>query len=389
MSGRRVVLIAGMGTSPAVLTCTVWALAHQREPVIPDEIVILTTKSAKTKFVTEVFEGANSVWSRMLQALAKEGIDVEGKLACGEASIVLVADHNHNYADDLRNGDDNLSAADSMLGVIRKYTSDPDTIVLTSIAGGRKTMTALLFSCMTLLGRKDDKVYHVLIPPEYEGRLNPTFYFPEKGLSHEVVGQKKKVPSVKVGIELFEVPYVRVRGWFQEKFKTPPPSYRALVDQVQSIAPPAVTIPRVEIDAWNALVRINGVEVRPGANEFAALLVLAGGVGNVEEIYRRLHRLKYQKETGCCDWIERFASQTKYASPYDDDAKLANQEVSKTMSRLRKSFESKGLGGLESLVPQRGRGVAYPISQIVWHGKGRMMDICGYLISPTGKEDVL
>ena len=44
---KRTILIAGMGTSPAVLTETVWALAHQEQPVVPDEIVVITTKSGK------------------------------------------------------------------------------------------------------------------------------------------------------------------------------------------------------------------------------------------------------------------------------------------------------------------------------------------------------
>ena len=38
----RTILIAGMGTSPAVLTETVWALAHQKKPVVPDEIVVFS-----------------------------------------------------------------------------------------------------------------------------------------------------------------------------------------------------------------------------------------------------------------------------------------------------------------------------------------------------------
>lgn len=46
-SANRTILIAGMGTSPAVLTETVWALAHQEQPVVPDEIVVITTKSGK------------------------------------------------------------------------------------------------------------------------------------------------------------------------------------------------------------------------------------------------------------------------------------------------------------------------------------------------------
>ena len=38
-AARRWILIAGMGTSPAVLTETVWALAHQKKPVVPYEIL--------------------------------------------------------------------------------------------------------------------------------------------------------------------------------------------------------------------------------------------------------------------------------------------------------------------------------------------------------------
>lgn len=36
----RKILVAGMGTSPAVLTNAVWALAHQYVPVVPDEVIV-------------------------------------------------------------------------------------------------------------------------------------------------------------------------------------------------------------------------------------------------------------------------------------------------------------------------------------------------------------
>ena len=40
MNDKKIVLVVGMGTSPAVMTETVWSLAHQSEPVVPDEIAI-------------------------------------------------------------------------------------------------------------------------------------------------------------------------------------------------------------------------------------------------------------------------------------------------------------------------------------------------------------
>ena len=40
---KRVVLLAGLGPSPAVLTETVWELAHRTKPVVPHEVVIVPT----------------------------------------------------------------------------------------------------------------------------------------------------------------------------------------------------------------------------------------------------------------------------------------------------------------------------------------------------------
>ena len=145
MPDKRTILIAGMGTSPAVLTETVWALCHQKKPMVPDEIVVLVTKSGKERLCTELLSGEKSVWEQMLAALKKEKIKSDGKLVFGETSIRVIPDERGNGVWDLRSGEDNLRAADFMLRQIRQYTESSDTVVLASIAGGRKTMSALLF----------------------------------------------------------------------------------------------------------------------------------------------------------------------------------------------------------------------------------------------------
>jgi CRISPR-associated protein (TIGR02584 family) len=64
-SAKRTILVAGMGTSPAVLTETVWALARQEHSVVPDEVVMITTKSGKDALRTAVMSGTPSVWERL------------------------------------------------------------------------------------------------------------------------------------------------------------------------------------------------------------------------------------------------------------------------------------------------------------------------------------
>ena len=123
---NRTVLVLGMGTSPAVMTETVWALAHQEEPVVPDEIVVITTKSGKDAFRSAIMAGTSSVWSRLKNALTKEKIAIDGKLVFGETSIRVIPDADGNEASDLRTGADNLRAADFMLTPIQaKHAQKP------------------------------------------------------------------------------------------------------------------------------------------------------------------------------------------------------------------------------------------------------------------------
>ncbi|MBQ4200253.1 MAG: hypothetical protein II649_10285, partial [Kiritimatiellae bacterium] len=84
---RRSVLLASIGTSPGVLTNTVWALAHQPAPVIPDEVVVVMTKNGKELLRRALFE--EGVWEGMLSDLRREKIDIDGKLVFGETSIRL------------------------------------------------------------------------------------------------------------------------------------------------------------------------------------------------------------------------------------------------------------------------------------------------------------
>ena len=122
----RTVLVVGMGTSPAVLTETVWALAHSKEPVVPDEIEVITTASGKAALTKAVLDGSPSVMDRLKAALRKEKIDVEGKLVFGTASIKVIPDAKGNELDDLRTGEDNLRAADFMLTPIQaKHSQEP------------------------------------------------------------------------------------------------------------------------------------------------------------------------------------------------------------------------------------------------------------------------
>lgn len=57
-------------------------------------------------------------------------------------------------------------------------------------------------------------------------------------------------------------------------------------------------------------------------------------------------------------------------------------DLRKTLSELRKKLQSAGFANVETLVPQRGNLVAFPMGKIGWKDVEGLADICGCPISP-------
>ena len=100
---KRIILVSGMGTSPAVLTNTVWGLAHQKHSIVPDEIVVFITKSGKKLLIQKLFD--DGVWNEMRTNLKREKIEIDGKLVFGATSIRVIPDAEGNEIEDLRTGE--------------------------------------------------------------------------------------------------------------------------------------------------------------------------------------------------------------------------------------------------------------------------------------------
>ncbi|MCZ7641236.1 MAG: CRISPR-associated ring nuclease Csm6 [Verrucomicrobia bacterium] len=182
------VLLAVTGMSPAVLTETVWALAHEPEPVIPSRVIVLTTASGRDALVARLFAphpafAGRSPWDTLREALAGEGHDLRGRLRFGttpdDIRVITAVDPatgRSRELDDLRSPADNEAAANFLLEQVRTVVENPDTGLVASLAGGRKTMGALLYACLTLVGRETDRLTHVLVNEPFE--TSRDFFFP-------------------------------------------------------------------------------------------------------------------------------------------------------------------------------------------------------------------
>jgi len=363
----EVVLFAVVGMSPAVLTETLWALAHENPPIVPHRVVVLTTTFARTRIKAMLFHaGATGVngWDALKNALADKGIDVAGRLIFGDTgdSIrVFTATNGHQELSDIATSEDNDAAADFMLGHLRQFTSRTETAVIASIAGGRKTMSALMISCMSLLGREQDRVCHVLVNPPFDSPLEPPFLFPVKGLKHKD-RDAKIYCSTDAKIELTDVPFVRMLGWYEDRYKRTPPKYSALVSAVQRQVPKVY--PSIVLTMKTGRVAIAGETLELSPAEFMVLHQRCLGNTDLQVIGENLWRYKRSKLTAHSDFYCNFIESSRFSV----EGSL-KEDLSRCDSSLRRKLKSTPLSPyVDDLIPKRGRPQSYPKGKITIKG---------------------
>ena len=207
IGNKKHILMMTVGTSPAVITEMVYSLAKDPNRGAPDEVIVITTKEGEAKIVRDLLE--SGVWEKMKK-------DLNISPAFGDANIELIKDEETKRSHDVTTTDGINAMADFLLDRLRSYTDRSDTIISFSIAGGRKSMSAVGGLVMTLLGRKDDKMYHILVNDPFDKpNLQPPFYYPIPGAIHYFNDKPHK--SEDAQLQLGEIPFVRCRYWFQEK----------------------------------------------------------------------------------------------------------------------------------------------------------------------------
>ncbi len=234
----RTVLVAVLGSTPAVLTETLWALAHESEPVVPDTVVVVTTAAGREILHRQLIAPVDSwrsrtVWQSLRSALLGRGANRDPRLQLEPAVVIFAPDTSRGTMrplDDIRTASDNAAAAETILQVVRRFTTDPDTRVIGLLAGGRKTMGALLHAALSLSGRKGDRLLHVLVNEPFDHpKLVPPFYFPgQPGPSSHRVNEASAIPNADARIEIADVPLVALGELVSAKTGSLPATFASL-----------------------------------------------------------------------------------------------------------------------------------------------------------------
>lgn len=198
---RVAVCLAGL--SPAVITETLYALAtRRRRPVIPREVHLITTHGGYPTVVAALMGPAGA-----LARLRQQYRLPESSLRCTDAHVHVLRDAYGGPLDDIRTAEDSRAAGEQINRLVRDLAADSATELHCSVAGGRKTMSALLAAALQLHGRPGDRLYHVLVNEPFE-RVQDFYFPPRPPVRYRLDG--KPVDSRAARIELAEIPFVRL-----------------------------------------------------------------------------------------------------------------------------------------------------------------------------------
>ena len=114
---------------------------------------------------------------RYHEYISEYGID-PASIDFGHHNIHVITDEHGIELPDIASEYGNERLLEKCLKLSFRFTRDPDCALFFSVAGGRKTMSSCLTLAAQIYGRPQDRLYHLLISPEFES--NRDFYYPPK-----------------------------------------------------------------------------------------------------------------------------------------------------------------------------------------------------------------
>lgn len=143
--------------------------------------------------------------------------------------------------DDIRSPQDNRDAANFITAQVRHFTADPHCALHVSIAGGRKTMGFYLGYALSLYGRPQDRLSHVLVSAPFENSLG--FFYPTPNDCELELRDGKLVNPAMAEVTLAEIPFVSLRHGLPQALLTGHASFSDTVAAAQAaLAPPQLTL---------------------------------------------------------------------------------------------------------------------------------------------------
>lgn len=262
----RRILLAVSGLSPQVVTETLFALAVARRPrFVPTEVHLLTTVEGAERAHLSLLSDDPGWFARLCREYHLPPISFSSE------SIHVLETAARERLADIRTQEENEAAADAITEWVRRFTADPGAALHVSIAGGRKTMGFFAGYALSLLGRPQDRLSHVLVSAPFES--HPGFFYPtrESRIIYTPPPDSRPLDTSTAQVTLADIPFVRLREWLPQSMRENAVSYSRAVDAAR------LTIEGAELalDACRGVVSFGAARFRLPPAEFAFLAWMA------------------------------------------------------------------------------------------------------------------
>ncbi len=260
----RRVLLAVCGLTPQIITETLYALAADAQtPFIPTEIHLLTTAEGARR--AELSLLSNDLgWFHKLRDDYKLP-----PIAFDTRHIHILRNALGQPMQDLRSPHDNQAAADCITDQVRILTSDPQCALHASIAGGRKTMGFYLGYALSLFGRSQDRLSHVLVSEPFESSWD--FFYPTPYSRVLQTRDGQLADTALAEVTLAEIPFVSLRHELPQALL----EGRASFSESVAAARAALAAPQLRIDLRAKHIVAAGQTIELPPAELALLAVFA------------------------------------------------------------------------------------------------------------------
>ncbi|HEX5327824.1 MAG TPA: CRISPR-associated ring nuclease Csm6 [Acetobacteraceae bacterium] len=248
----RRVLFTVSGLTPQIVTETIYGLAVRTTPAfVPTRLVVMTTSDGASR-ARLTLQGSDPGWLARLRAdYQLPPIDFAAE------DVRVLHDRDGAALPDIRTGADNEAAADAITEAVRELTADPDCALHVSLAGGRKTLGFFAAYALSLYGRVQDRLSHVLVSPDFEA--NPEFYYPTRYDRVIYTRDGKPLNTRDADVSLADIPFVRMREGLSPALRTGRAGYAEAVAAVQGrLDPPRLVIDyrKQEVTAGRTPIRL-------------------------------------------------------------------------------------------------------------------------------------
>ena len=241
----RRILVVVTGMSPQVVTETTYALAVREPAWVPTEIRLVTTRMGAEIARRSLLNGAG--WfHRLRRDYELPPIDFNAE------RIHTLSGSDGEPLDDIQTPADNTAAADTITQLLCDLTEDDASALHVSIAGGRKTMGFYLGYALSLYGRRQDRLSHVLVNPPYESL--PEFFYPTPTETIVKTRDGCLVDARDADVSLAEIPFVRLREGPPKDLQEGKISFHDAVEAAQRAIGPLELV----IDLQGERVRASG-----------------------------------------------------------------------------------------------------------------------------------